>query len=91
MTRLYASLAAAAVAALLGASTWYVLFNSPADAFSQCRQGQVAGGDIGGPFTLVNTAGQTVTDADVLAKPSLVYFGYTFCPDVCPFDMARNV
>jgi protein SCO1/2 len=91
MTRLYASLAAAAVAALLGASTWYVLFNRPDDAFAQCRQGQVAGGDIGGPFTLVNTAGQTVTDADVLTKPSLVYFGYTFCPDVCPFDMARNV
>jgi protein SCO1 len=91
MTRLYASLSAAAVAALLGASTWYVLFNSPADAFAQCRQGQVAGGDIGGPFTLVNTAGQTVTDADVLTKPTLVYFGYTFCPDVCPFDMARNV
>jgi protein SCO1 len=91
MTRLYASLAAAAVAALLGTSTWYVLFNSPADAFAQCRQGQVAGGDIGGPFTLVNTAGQTVTDADVMTKPTLVYFGYTFCPDVCPFDMARNV
>ncbi|NJS39961.1 MAG: SCO family protein [Rhodobacteraceae bacterium] len=91
MTRLYAGLAAAAVAALLGASTWYVLFNSPADAFAQCRQGQVAGGDIGGPFTLVNSAGQTVTDTEVLTKPALVYFGYTFCPDVCPFDMARNV
>jgi protein SCO1 len=91
MTRLYASLAATAVAAFLGASTWYVFFNRPDDAFAQCRQGQVAGGDIGGPFTLVNTAGQTVTDADVLSKPSLVYFGYTFCPDVCPFDMARNV
>jgi protein SCO1 len=91
MTRLYASLAAAAVAALLGASTWYVLFNRPDDAFAQCRQGQVAGGDIGGPFTLVNTTGETVTDADVLTKPSLVYFGYSFCPDVCPFDMARNV
>jgi protein SCO1 len=31
-----------------------------------------------------------VTEADVITKPSLVYFGYTFCPDVCPFDMARN-
>ena len=26
----------------------------------------------------------------MLAKPSLVYFGYTFCPDVCPIDVARN-
>lgn len=90
MTRIYAIGAATAVAALLGASTWYVLSNQPDDAFAACRQGQVAGGDIGGPFTLVNTAGQTVTDAEVLTKPSLVYFGYTFCPDVCPFDMARN-
>ncbi|MFN3280531.1 MAG: SCO family protein [Tabrizicola sp.] len=91
MTRLYATVATVAVAAFLGASAWYVLSDREADPFAQCRQGQVAGGDIGGPFTLVNSAGQTVTDAEVLTKPSLVYFGYTFCPDVCPFDMSRNV
>lgn len=91
MTRLYATAAAVAVAVFLGAPAWYVLSDREADAFTQCRQGQVAGGDIGGPFTLVNTSGQTVTDAEVLTKPSLVYFGYTFCPDVCPFDMSRNV
>ena len=45
---------------------------------------------IGGPFTLVNQAGATVTDREVFTKPSLVYFGYTFCPDVCPLDNARN-
>lgn len=91
MTKLYAGVAAAAVATLLGASAWYVVANRADDAFAECRQGRIAGGNIGGPFTLVNTAGQTVTDKDVLAKPSLVYFGYTFCPDVCPFDMSRNV
>jgi protein SCO1/2 len=91
MTKLYASVALVGVAAFLGASAWYVLSNSPDDEFIECRQGQVAGGDIGGPFTLVNTKGQTVTDKEVLTKPSLVYFGYTFCPDVCPMDMARNV
>lgn len=91
MTRLYAGLAAASVAALLGGTAAYVYLNRQDDAFAQCRQGQFAGGDIGGPFTLVNTKGETVTEADVLTKPSLVYFGYTFCPDVCPFDMARNV
>jgi protein SCO1 len=90
MTKLYAGLAAASVAALLGGSAWYVLMQRPDDAFAQCRQGNVAGGDIGGPFTLVNSKGETVTEADVLTKPSLVYFGYTFCPDVCPVDMARN-
>lgn len=91
MTRLYAGVAAAAVAAFLGASAWYVVANRGDDAFAECRQGQVAGGDIGGPFTLVDTSGKTVTDKDVITRPSLVYFGYTFCPDVCPLDMARNV
>lgn len=90
MTRLYAGLAAAGVAALLGGTAAYVYLNRSEDAFAQCRQGQIAGGDIGGPFTLLNTRGETVTDAEVLTKPSLVYFGYTFCPDVCPFDMSRN-
>lgn len=60
------------------------------DEFAQCRQGTVAGGDIGGPFTLVAENGATVTDLDVINKPSLVYFGYTYCPDVCPLDAARN-
>ena len=91
MTRLYAGVAAAAVVAFLGGLFAYVQMNRSDDAFAECRQGQVAGGDIGGPFTLVDTKGQTVTDVDVLAKPALVYFGYTFCPDVCPLDMARNV
>jgi protein SCO1/2 len=91
MTRLYAGLAAAGIALLLGGTAGYVFLNRSDDAFAQCRGGQIAGGDIGGPFTLVNAQGQTVTDAEVLAKPALVYFGYTFCPDVCPFDMARNV
>ena len=34
--------------------------------------------------------GNTVTQADVITRPVLIYFGYTFCPDVCPLDNARN-
>jgi protein SCO1/2 len=62
------------------------------DPFAQCRTAQVAGGSgqIGGAFELVNAAGETVTDAEVITEPSLLYFGYTFCPDVCPLDTARN-
>lgn len=56
---------------------------------AQCRGGQVAG-DLGGPFELVNGRGETVTDAEVITEPSILYFGYTFCPDVCPMDFARN-
>ncbi|MBN8874085.1 MAG: SCO family protein [Rhodospirillales bacterium] len=39
---------------------------------------------LGGPFTLENGAGKTVTDRDFRGRYVLVYFGYTFCPDVCP-------
>jgi protein SCO1/2 len=62
------------------------------DPFAQCRASTVAGGagQIGGPFTLVDKDGQQVTDADVITEPSRIYFGYTFCPDVCPFDTVRN-
>ena len=39
---------------------------------------------IGGPFTLVDQNGTTVTAADYKGEPSLVFFGYTHCPDICP-------
>jgi protein SCO1/2 len=39
---------------------------------------------VGGPFTLEASNGQTVTDRDFRGKYMLVYFGYTYCPDVCP-------
>jgi protein SCO1/2 len=39
---------------------------------------------IGGPFRLIDQEGKTITDADLKGKWSLVYFGYTHCPDACP-------
>jgi len=45
---------------------------------------------LGGPFELVNGQGETVTDKDVITEPTLIYFGYTYCPDVCPLDVDRN-
>jgi protein SCO1/2 len=46
--------------------------------------GSTGGPSIGGPFTLENSSGKTVTDRDFRGKYMLVYFGYTYCPDVCP-------
>ena len=89
--KLIAPLAATAVAAIV-AGTWFATRSADDDQFAQCRASQIAGGTdtIGGPFELINAAGDTVTDRDVITEPSILYFGYTFCPDVCPLDTARN-
>lgn len=93
MLKVYAGVSVLAVAALLAGTAWYVSSREAADPYADCRQSAIAGGPgaIGGPFTLVDQTGRTVTDKDVITKPSLVYFGYTFCPDICPLDTARNV
>jgi len=92
MSKLYASMSLALVALLLGTLAYFVLFGGSEDQFADCRVTKIGLGksSIGGPFTLVNKDGVTVTDKDVLSKPSLIYFGYTYCPDVCPADNARN-
>jgi protein SCO1/2 len=45
------------------------------------------GASMGGPFTLTDQNGRRVSDRDFAGKYRLIYFGYTFCPDVCPVDM----
>jgi len=45
---------------------------------------------IGGPFTLVDHNGITRTDADFRGRYMLIYFGYTYCPDICPTALMRN-
>lgn len=64
----------------------------PEDRFADCRTSAIAGGPegLGGPLELVSETGETVTDAEIFTRPSLLYFGYTYCPDVCPLDTVRN-
>jgi protein SCO1 len=42
---------------------------------------------IGGPFQLTDQAGQTVTDKSLQGRPTLIFFGFTHCPDVCPTSL----
>src|SRR5262245_51167075 len=42
---------------------------------------------IGGPFTLIDQNGKTITDRDFRGKYMLVFFGFTHCPDICPAEL----
>ncbi len=42
---------------------------------------------VGGPFTLVNQQGVTVTEKTFLGRPMLLFFGFTYCPDICPTEL----
>lgn len=83
--------AAAAIGVLAGGGL-FLTQQRAGDPLAQCRGSAVAGGmdSFGTDFTLTRHDGQRVTQDEVFTKPSLLYFGYTFCPDVCPLDTARN-
>ena len=49
----------------------------------------LAGARIGGPFTLVDQSGKSRRDSDFSGQYRLIYFGYSFCPDVCPVDLQK--
>lgn len=77
----------ALVLAFLGWSWW---MGTRTDPLAACGAGSVAGGAIGGPLSLVDETGRMVSEAELFQTPALVYFGYSFCPDVCPLDNVRN-
>ena len=76
MSRTMKALLAVWIAVLVGAAGWIGW-----DAW----QGKQPG--IGGPFALTDQNGRTVTSDSLKGKPTLIYFGYAFCPDVCPTSL----
>lgn len=61
--------------------------SSNAGKAGSAQDAPLAGATIGGPFTLTDSKGKTVRWSDFDGKYRIVYFGYTYCPDVCPTDM----
>jgi protein SCO1/2 len=79
---------AGAVFVLLAAAAIFLALKPGEDGPLSPAAINVAGADIGGPFTLTDHTGARVTSAEIIDGPALIYFGYTFCPDVCPVDVA---
>ena len=85
MTKLAAIAAALVLVALVGGTAIYTTFLARNDR-AACGISSAVGADVGGPFDLVDAAGRRMTEDEVLERPAIVYFGYTFCPDICPID-----
>lgn len=52
-------------------------------------EGNLTGATVGGPFTLTDETGRTVTSESFKGQWRLIYFGFTYCPDICPTDTAK--
>lgn len=88
MSQKLAIIAGAAAVGLVGIT--FAVTMGGGRSVGDCEGSEVGGAEIGGPFELVLPDGTQVTDVDVITEPTIIYFGYTFCPDVCPIDNARN-
>ncbi len=75
---------AAVLLAVAGAGAYILM--SPTRDYTSPALLNASGSSIGGPFELTTHQGIRVTDGEVIDGPTLMYFGYTFCPDVCPID-----
>ena len=53
------------------------------------RPGAPQPSGIGGPFSVAGTNGKTITQADLQGRPTLIFFGFTNCPDICPTALAE--
>lgn len=61
--------------------------NMGSGSSASSEQGDLTGARIGGPFTLTNQDGKPTRWDDFKGRYRIVYFGYSYCPDVCPLDL----
>ncbi len=87
--RLFALVAVVLVGVTLGFA-WRVLWTEPDRAPVHVREGTGFGSaQIGGPFTLIDQNGRPRSDGEFRGRLMFVFFGYTFCPDICPLSLQR--
>ena len=89
--RIVLTLAAVVVAVVLGVSLSLWVFGPPSGQQNAQSGALPSSGvaSIGGAFQLTDHTGKQVDDSILMGKPSLVYFGFTFCPDFCPTELSN--
>lgn len=75
------------VVAVFAVGAWLNLRTPPASEESGTVGGFVVNTDIGGSFTLTDQTGARLGDEAFRGRFALIYFGYTYCPDVCPTEL----
>ena len=93
--RLLRSFILAIVALIIGAGTaWYQVKFQKARVVKQGTSATeqsfpVAGLQLGGPFSLTDHNGNAVTEKDYAGQYQIVYFGFTYCPAICPTELQK--
>lgn len=69
----------------IGAAAWKLTVGRQAEAIDA----PLAGAKIGGPFRLIDQDGKVLSSENLKGRYRLMYFGYTYCPDICPTDVQK--
>ncbi|MCC6598080.1 MAG: SCO family protein [Alphaproteobacteria bacterium] len=90
--RLFRTFFLSLAALIAGAGIAFYQISADRDARQEGREPEVmkvAGADIGGAFTLVDSSGRSVTDKEFEGQFLLIYFGFTYCPAICPTELRK--
>lgn len=71
------------------AYVWQTSLSQPENGYSSPRE--IVGSSMGGAFELIDEDGQKFTDAQLTRPYRMIYFGFTFCPAICPTELAKII